>query len=102
MKFAEFSTTEIVKLTVKLMEVKIDKYTISRDSMNKISEILSLEEKDAEQLIAIRNWLTKIFSEVSAEAREDNDWELFDKIRLYANGITAVIDSKLFEMDALY
>lgn len=102
MKFAEFSTTEMVKLTVKLMEVKIDKYTISKESMNKISEILSLEEKDAEQLIAIRNGLVKVFSDVLAEAREGNDWELFDKIRPYATGITAVIDSKLFAMDALY
>ena len=98
MKFAKVKMVTIMKL----MEVKVNKFTISKESMNEVKNILKLEGKDVDELMAIRNTIVKIFDDMAHDAREENDYNTFDKVRIHMSSIVAVIDNKLFEMGALY
>lgn len=98
MKFAEVKMITIMKL----MEVKVDRFTISKESMNEVENILKLEGKDADELTAIRNTIVKTFDDMAHDAREENDYNTFDKVRIHMSSIVAVIDNKLFEIGAIY
>ena len=98
MKFATITTDQMVKL----QEVEINRFVISKESMDKVAEILELNGKDPKELTAVRNTIVKFYSDKADEAREAFDWDEFDANHIRMSGITAVIDNILFNMGALY
>ena len=90
-----------------LAAVEIGRYTVSRESMDKIEKILDLENQDEEHLRAIRNAVVSVFHDKEMkEANLTEDGEEipgkkvdYDKMMFWSNkisGITAVIDNVLW------
>ena len=80
-----------------LLEVPIDRFTVSKNSMDKISQLLDLDSVDTEEgLRAIRNAVVRRLGSMKNEIGEDNIKELFH-LSTQISGITAVIDNELWK-----
>lgn len=80
-----------------LMEVPIDRYTVSKLSMDKIRQLLKLDEIETEEgLRAVRNAVVRRLHSMEDEIGEDNVSDLWD-LHTKISGITAVIDNELWK-----
>ena len=76
-----------------LMEVPIDEFTVSNESMNKIRELLKLDEVSKElELRAIRNAIVDRIHDLIE--KDDSNWK---KLSTQMSGLTAVIDNELWK-----
>ena len=80
-----------------LMDVSIDRFTVSKNSEDKIRTLLDLENLDTEEeLRAVRNAVVRRLSDMQDRLGENNFdavWHLQTQI----SGITAVIDNELWK-----
>ena len=75
-----------------LMEVSIDEFTISNESMQKVRDLLKLDEVTGElELRAIRNAIVDRLHDMIE--KDDSNWR---KINTQMSGLTAVIDNELW------
>jgi hypothetical protein len=80
-----------------LLDVEVGRHTISKDSMDKVRQLLKLDEIDAEEgLRAVRNAVVRRMSSIRDEIGEDNIEDLWD-LQTQISGITAVIDNELWK-----
>lgn len=85
-----------------LMNVKVERFTISNEAMQQIKNILKLEEQSVEELRETRNDVVMSLAEMKSEHRNNNNYDAFDNVMIHISGITAVIDEMLFEQGGLY
>jgi hypothetical protein len=80
-----------------LLDVEVGRHTISRDSMDKVRQLLKLDEIETEEgLRAVRNAIVRRLNSVRDEIGEDNieeQWNLQTQI----SGLVAVIDNELWK-----
>lgn len=80
-----------------LLEVPIDRFTVSKNSMDKIRTLLDLENiEDEEGLRAVRNAVVRRLGKMQDEIGEDNFNDLWH-LQTQISGITAVIDNELWK-----
>lgn len=76
-----------------LIEVPIDTFTVSKESMDKIRSLLKLDELfDEIELRAVRNAVVDRLHDLTE--KNEADWR---KYHLAMSGITAVIDNELWK-----
>lgn len=81
-----------------LMKVPIDRYTVSKSSMDKIKDLLKLDELNEEiELRAVRNAVVDRLYNKMEECDSKNDIDSSFDIHLHISGITAVIDNELWK-----
>lgn len=89
----------VAPIISELLEVEIDRHSVSKEAQNQITELLKLKEADTEDALrGIRNAVVEIFSNlmgVMYDVAGNRDAML--KVGRSASGITAVIDSELFD-----
>ena len=80
-----------------LLDVEVGRHTISRDSMDKVRQLLDLDSVDTEEgLRAIRNAVVRRLGSMRDEIGEDDYEEQFH-LSTQISGITAVIDNELWK-----
>ncbi len=83
-----------------LSNMKIDKHFISAADIEKVTDILDLDNLNTEEdLRAVRNSVVRYFMD---ESDTSSDYDLYSQRQTTMSGIVAVIDSKLFEKGYLY
>lgn len=100
MKFAEMKMLTVSRL----LEVEIGEMFISSEAMEQVRKILALDGKTASELTAIRNAVVRFFYDefINPILEQHEDYAEYNKYQSKVSGIVSVIDSKLFEMGALY
>lgn len=91
-------TRDVAPHIPELLEVKIDRFTVSKESQAKIEEILNIKDaKTEEELRGIRNavvwFLSGVLENMESEIRVNTKSML--EVSRSISGITAVIDNEL-------
>lgn len=79
-----------------VMELWNTDYTpgiILEDKINKITDILELNERNTMGLQNLRDFTVMYLSGLTTEARIDGDMELFDKLRDCSSAVSHIIDT---------
>lgn len=63
-----------------------------------IEGMFRMNQLTKEQLIKVRNAVVMFTTDVKAEARQNGDWETFDKYNNAMSKIVCVIDRKVYEV----
>ena len=96
-----------------LVAVEIGEHTVSKESMDRITDILNLENRTVEELRAIRNAVVVEFGKKKREEANigEDGYEIpgkkvdYDKMMYWStkiSGITAVIDHYLWKLGGIF
>ena len=111
-----FDFDTVNKVFDELAAVEIGKHTVSKESMDKINELLDLEHKvfdGPEALRAVRNAVVVLFGKKEREEANigEDGYEIpgkkvdYDKMMYWStkiSGITAVIDKYLYDAGGIF
>lgn len=97
----EFRFAEITsEVETKLLEVKVERFTICDDSIAQIKAILGIDDKtDEEELRAVRNGVVDTFGEKAQQFRFINNeafYRVYEEYQNHLSAITAVIDNIIY------
>lgn len=93
-----FDYDRVDEVLEELMEVPVDRFTVSKNSEDKIRTLLGLDELEGEmELRAVRNAVVDRIGEMINEAAEVDDTEVMFSCQQQISGITAVIDNELWK-----
>lgn len=93
MKFANIEN-EVIN---NVMNVEIDEFFITNESIKQIRNILNLDGKSVDELRAIRNTIVRTIAEMRDRAFEENNYECFRNLSTKMSGITCAIDGVIWE-----
>lgn len=85
------------EVMTKVLDVEIDLVFVSNESARQIVDILELNDKDEDELRAIRNTMVRTISDMEQEAIDNNDKDLFFELSTKMSGITCVIDNMIWK-----
>lgn len=102
-KNGKFNCAELnYRQVKKLVNMEIGLHVITKEDIDKIIEILNLDEiNDVEELRAVRNSVVLYlgdYEEIYGEFDEKKSFQIMTNI----SGITAVIDDKMFRLGGIY
>lgn len=78
---------------------QIKRGIISTVDMMTIEKICEIKERSVIELNDLRDFAVILLSEMSSNARQENDYDKFDKINDCMSALVHVIDAKLFEIE---
>ena len=91
---------QVVKELKEFWETNIIKRGfITHDQKEQVEKICEIKERDIFGLQDLRDFTVLLLSQMSESARNDSDWEKFDKLNDCMSAVTHVIDSRLYEVD---
>lgn len=77
----------------------IERGLITKEQKTKVEEICEIKARSVIELNDLRDFAVIFLSQLSENAREDGNWEKFDKLNDCMSAVTHVIDMRLYEVN---